>query len=259
MARINPTFYPDTRTWETDDGVSARSVAALKTKLGRGATIANYYPNGYGLIIRERPKSESIFQQSVDEAVAKVARRHEAKTLALADDIEPRLDPVYLPEDIKVVTELPPEGKVETIPSHPIEIIVEGGTVEEVAQAIAPKPQPDAPLAPEPVIEEEVLVEPIDVPAFLPGVNLSEVEDKALEPKKRPKRDRPKRKPTWVNDKRKLQSFTFPKVDWKTQLPVMLKMFQEGKSIKEIAGVIHCSENSVIGKLHRLGFTISKR
>jgi hypothetical protein len=266
MARINPTFYPETGTWETDDGVIAKSVAALKTKLGRGATIENYYPNGYGFIIRERPKSESIFQQSVDEAVAKVARRHESKTfepaplakvLVPAGDIETRLEPVHLPEDIKRIPELPPEGNTATkieevqdsvIPSHSIEVTVEGGIVEEIARAIAPEPQPNAPLAPEP----EVLVEPIDVPVFLK-------KPKSVPKPKVPRKRSQKSKMEHYHRTRALESFSFPRVHWDTQIPVMMKMFHSGKSTKEIAVVIRCSENSVIGKLHRLGYKIAKR
>lgn len=242
MARINPTYYPETGTWETDEGVSAKSVAALKTKLGRGATIENYYPSGYGFIIRERPKSESIYEQSVEQAVAKIASRHEpkafepaplAKALLPAGDMEPKLEPVHLPEDIKYIPELVPESneptKVEKIQEPEIDP--------------APEPQPDAPLAPEP--------EPIDVPSFLKKPKSA--------PKPRVTRKRSqKSKMEHYHRTRALESFVFPKVHWDTQIPVLMKMYHDGKSTKDIATVIRCSENSVIGKLHRLGYKIKR-
>jgi hypothetical protein len=268
MARINPTYYPDTRTWETDDGVSARSVAALKAKLGGRVTIENYYPNGYGFIIRERPKSESIFQQSVEKAVAAIARQHEAKPdpaalardLVAAGEIEYELGPVHLPEDIKRIPELPPEGNT--------------ATKDEVAPPPEPEEQPDAPLAPEPEFDpyvkpplekepvealqvrdiEDIIgdePEPIDVPVFLK-------KPKSVPKPKVPRKRSQKAKVEHYYRTRALESFAFPRVHWDTQLPILMKLFQEGKSTKDIAMVIRCSENSVIGKLHRLGYKIKR-
>lgn len=51
---ISPTFDPSDNTWFTDDGVEAKSLAELQRKLP-DAKIADYYPNGYGLVIPPRP------------------------------------------------------------------------------------------------------------------------------------------------------------------------------------------------------------
>jgi GcrA cell cycle regulator len=257
MARINPTFYPETGTWETDDGVSAKSVAALKAKLGRGATIENYYPNGFGHIPRPRSKSSSIYEQSVAEAVAAIARRNGieprpetvARDLVSAGEDEFDFGEVSLPEDIKVIPEVPIETKVET-------------NVEE-PPPVEPEDKPDAPLAPGPefdpyVKEPEPELEPveaitIEVPEFIPSKCIP------LKVKKVSKRERPKRKPTWAHDKRKLEAYKFPKVDWGMKEPGLVRMFREGLSVSEIARGIPCSQNAVIGRLHRLGYKISRR
>jgi hypothetical protein len=254
MARIDPTYYPDTKTWETDEGVSAKSVAALKAKLGRGATIANYYPNGYGHIPRPRSKSSSIYEQSVAEAVAAIARRNGieprpetlVRDLVSAGEDEFDFGEVSLPEDIKVIPEVPTETKVETKVEEP--------------PPVEPEDKPDAPLAPEPEFDpyvkpplekEPVEATTIEVPEFIPL--------KVKKAPKAPKRKRQKRKPTWAHDKRKLESYKFPKVNWKEKEPMLVKLFYEGLPVSEIAKSIPCSQNAVIGQLYRIGLTISKR
>jgi hypothetical protein len=271
MTRIDPTYYPDTKTWETDEGVSAKSVAALKAKLGRGATIANYYPNGYGHIPRPKPKSSSIYEQSVAEAVAAIARRNGieprpetlARDLVSAGEDEFDFGEVSLPEDIKVIPEVPTETKVETRVETKVE------TKVEEPPPVEPEDKPDAPLAPEPEFDPYVK-EPESEPELLQvrdfsdvvGAELVEVPE-FIPPKCIPRRlkksKRLKRKQTWAHDKRKLEAYKFPKVDWREKEPRLVRMFREGLSISEIAKGIPCSQNAVIGRIHRLGLKISKR
>lgn len=54
--RVHPTFYIDSRLWETDDGVKAKSLAALALKLPEGTEIVGYHPKGFGLIRHELPE-----------------------------------------------------------------------------------------------------------------------------------------------------------------------------------------------------------
>jgi hypothetical protein len=51
---VHPTFDPTDNTWFTDDGVTAKSLAALQRKLPPGVVIQDYYPGGYGNIVQPR-------------------------------------------------------------------------------------------------------------------------------------------------------------------------------------------------------------
>jgi hypothetical protein len=53
---VHPTYSVEDKLWFTDDGVTAKSLAALKSKLGARVTIADYYPNGYQRVLFEPPK-----------------------------------------------------------------------------------------------------------------------------------------------------------------------------------------------------------
>jgi hypothetical protein len=54
MPTVHPTYDPNDRLWFTDDGVTAKSLSSLQRKLP-GVVIEDYYPNGYGNIIKPRP------------------------------------------------------------------------------------------------------------------------------------------------------------------------------------------------------------
>jgi hypothetical protein len=53
--QVHPTYYLDTKRWETDDGVTAKSLQSLQIKLPK-AKIVDYYPDGFGYTVDPKPK-----------------------------------------------------------------------------------------------------------------------------------------------------------------------------------------------------------
>lgn len=170
MTEVHPTFYPETGTWETDDGVRARSVAALASKLGPETSIQDYYPTGFGHVVRSKKKQLTLDLEM--EAPIKPLWKEEKVTAVFLPDIKP----------------------------------------------------------------------PLDVPVFLS-----------------PKRERKKEPGVHHQKRRKDQAWVFSKVDWVAKTPVLLKMFYAEKSVEEMATALECSENSIIGRVHRLNLKLTER
>ena len=116
-----PAFDPTDKTWfiEEDHGTTAKSIAELQRKLP-GVKLAGYNPEGYGLIVRPRPRE--IVKITLNQA------RGEGKVPPKLKELQTLKPPEALPEpEIKEeIVELPvfipavkrqvPEPEIERVP-----------------------------------------------------------------------------------------------------------------------------------------------
>lgn len=54
MTTFHPLYDPIAGLWQAEDGTEAKSLSELKRSLPPGSRIKDYYPNGYGNVVRPR-------------------------------------------------------------------------------------------------------------------------------------------------------------------------------------------------------------
>lgn len=109
---VHPLYDPAEKIWIAEDGTFAKSLAALKLKLAPGSRIKDYYPNGYGNVVRPRKvvKTEPWKEPLIKKLVTSCYLVEEPKEEPLKV-----LKPAKLPGDKEVMKQ--PVVKKTPVPS----------------------------------------------------------------------------------------------------------------------------------------------
>jgi hypothetical protein len=228
MSYIHPIYYTDTKLWETDqliegEVVTAKSLRELQTKLLRVHTnlrVKGYYPSGYGNVVKPRT-SPNVAKVSAKSFQGRGCTQTTSKPkLLVSTEVPTDQLPLDLPN--------PLEAKPYTVDFEAPDIQPEVAFPPELRKAAPKKPEPQ----PEPEAEPDLLAD---------GKKQLDYVAAAA-----------KRSTTVV-------SWT-PENDEK-----LLAFFWQGGSAPTIAHKmseelgVTVTPNSIIGRLHRLGYQLSQR
>jgi hypothetical protein len=92
MVMIKPTYYPDTKTWETESGMVAETLRSLSEQLPSGTKIADYYPHGVTVNRKAWPDNTEggkKFRSELRTSYGKPSRQREAARIN--NELEARL------------------------------------------------------------------------------------------------------------------------------------------------------------------------
>lgn len=147
MPYIQPTFMLDTRLWETDDGITAKSLRELQRKLPDSKhRIKDYYPAGFGAQVKPRT-SPNVAKVSLTSYQRKYPPRPRSAPVPIVSETKV-IEPVAQAEPVEAVVEVE-QPEVQVTPdlfSEPIvevkkPAVVKAVVPEEVEFPRRPKPK----------------------------------------------------------------------------------------------------------------------